>query len=1177
MSIYVGDKKFDLHYTTTGNKVNRSVFKGENKLWPLYEFSFYDGSMQKNIENIPASGQNESIEIRTCEDSWWHKLKFDEVYVFDKAAANSWLRYNATKLNCANTKYHWLSIKPGTNYSFTPSNSDSVQTVSFSDNYNESHNHISNIDNSGGTCKENSYDINMLYEIDKNEWFTDRSGYMYGKQYDEWDHISGASRYNYHFYDLSPSDNTPIIYISQESNSWGSNSQQIEFSCTPYETPAVGGSVKLTWKIYSNTTSGSTIYYGSNIASNNATKELSGEIYGDGYMWITASNPNIELNTGSVEKSISSDGVVTWTMTATWGSNEAKGNNASHSISFNGFPSSVSTSGGSYTVSATCTQVSVDRNNTFTLNVGSRNNWRPGSATCKCMQKGETRTEACCVSTSSSFSSCNTSVTISFDSVSAGDKTYYLSVSTSSIKDSGSFTVTSYYSQSSSSGGSATVYAKCPDSGKITSRSVSQDSMSGGSGGVGFSVSCTGDETISPSSVSSSELSGYSKTISVDAHSSSSSGDGTITVTQYESGKTATITHVYEPVDPAFSETFSYRITLFDNSSDASNESVTSGTSNITIGSSTTSTTVYARLEEKCKVTTSAGIAPNGDPNTAKTSYDYIVIKSSAVSRSGVTLNDFTSFSFSGGNDVNGNSNWHESGSISVSSSYISLSISGTSNSDKDNDNKYCEMEMVSDNVSTITACDNNSDAFSFTFSLNEITNNGGYNRTGKFTASFNGAYASCNWSQTSSVESSSSTSPITGKSSSISVSLSNGNFAENGISESSNGRYTVKVKTLSDFYGNYNAQFVEGMPGDYDMSLASGIMQDYTLSSSTSSVKFGVTVTGTKYFTQYKDGSNILSSRTVTATASYSYNGETETVTTSQKTQNVCLVKDSTTGEITSPGVTWTDSEKAPTLYSDYNPKNGASTTVSIVNTTSGNTTATKTIYFYATLDADTSKQITFSITWPKATTVETSWKYTVEISIEISNDCSNTSYYISINGEKKGSDVSVSPGGSNTITYESESITTNSTSATVALYKSTGEVAADYGTQTFTPTSNKLTKTYTENCTPVIPNYIISIDETSYTTCPGSTLNIQFTIRDDDYNYYNINDISNSHISLSDDGWTLSNINYSNNVNSFTVKSSNIDGDEGKVEICVANDKFAYITITNKTQYICGGIKKS
>ena len=339
---------------------------------------------------------------------------------------------------------------------------------------------------------------------------------------------------------------------------------------------------------------------------------------------------------------------------------------------------------------------------------------------------------------------------------------------------------------------------------------------------------------------------------------------------------------------------------------------------------------MYARLEEKCKVVTSSGTAADGDPNTPNTSYDYIVIKSSAVSRSGVTLNDFTSLSFSGGNDVNGTSCWSESGSISVSSSYISLKITGTTNSDKGDGSKYCEMKMVSDNTSTITACSKNSDAFSFTFSLNETTNTGGYERTGKFTASFNNAYASCNWSQTSSIESSITTSPITGKSGSISVSLSNSNFGENGITES-NGQYTVNVKTLTDFNGNYNAQFVEGMSGDYDMKIASGITQNYTVTSSTTSVKFGVTVTGTKYFTQYKDGSNISSSRTVTATASYSYNGETKTVTTSQKTQNVCLVKDTNVGEITSPGVTWTDSEKAVILYSDYTPKTGASTTVSM------------------------------------------------------------------------------------------------------------------------------------------------------------------------------------------------------------------------------------------------------
>ena len=501
------------------------------------------------------------------------------------------------------------------------------------------------------------------------------------------------------------------------------------------------------------------------------------------------------------------------------------------------------------------------------------------------------------------------------------------------------------------------------------------------------------------------------------------------------------------------------------------------------------------------------------------------------------------------------------------------MKITGTTNSDKGDGSKYCEMKMVSDNTSTITACSKNSDAFSFTFSLNEITNNGGYNRTGKFTASFKNAYASCNWSQTSSIESSITTSPITGKSGSISVSLSNSNFGENGITES-NGQYTVNVKTLTDFNGNYNAQFVEGMSGDYDMKIASGVIQNYRVGSSTTSVKFGVTVTGTKYFTQYKNGSDISSSRTVTATASYSYNGETKTVTTSQKTQNVCLVKDTNVGEITSPGVTWTDSEKAPTLYSDYTPKTGASTTVSIVNTKSGNTESSKTIYFYATLDADTSKHIDFSITWPKSTPVKT-WKYKVEISISISNDCSSTSYYVSINGEKKGSNVSVSPGGSNTITYESASITTDSASATVALYKSNGEVVADYGTQSFTPTSNKLTKSYSENCKPKTPNYKLNVS-TSYTICPNTSLTIEFTIVDDDKNYYDINNIANSYVDLPSDNWGWDDTaTYSNGVNKWKVKSSKTAGEDGKAEICV-NGKSTYITINNENAYVCGGIEK-
>ena len=362
------------------------------------------------------------------------KLKYNEIYVFDKTSDDSWLKKKATKFNCKNVdnvekvKQHWLSVINGTNYSVNPDNSDSKQTISFNDHYNKNNVHISDISNSGGTCKENVHDIDMLYTIDKNEWFIDRSGYMYGKQYDEWDHISGSTRKDNHFYDLSPSDNTPTIYISQLANSWGNNKQHIKFTCSSENVSASGGDVTLTWQIYSNSTSGTTIYYGSNIASNNGTKEYYGEIYREGYMWITTSNPNVTLNTNSVKKTIYENGVVTWTMTATYSSNESLENSSSstHNISFKGFPSSIDANGGTYTISAVCAHDSTNIENVFTLNLSSKNNWRPGSAICKCNQDGNTTLTDCCVSTSNSFDPCKTSVTITVKPISSSNKKYII-------------------------------------------------------------------------------------------------------------------------------------------------------------------------------------------------------------------------------------------------------------------------------------------------------------------------------------------------------------------------------------------------------------------------------------------------------------------------------------------------------------------------------------------------------------------------------------------------------------------------------------------------------------------------------------------------------------------------------------------------------------------------------
>ena len=1184
MSIYVGDKKFDLHYTTTGNKVNRSVFKGENKIWPLYEFSFYDGSMQKNIENVPASGQNKSIEIRTCEDSWWHKLKFDEIYVFDKELSSSWLRYDAINLNCQENpiKTHWLSVTKGDNYSINTENSDDRQTISFSDNYNN----ISNLNNSGGTCNENLHDINMNYKIDKNDWFVSRSGYMYGKQYDEWDHISGTTKNYYHFYDLSPSDNTPIIYIYQVANSWYNSDenkefeQKIEFTCTPIETSVVGGEVQLTWKIYSLSSSGTTIYYGSNIASNNSTEETFGEVYAKGYMWITASNPNITLNTDSVKKSISSDGVVTWTMTAKWGSNEALGKNASHTIAFNGFPESIPFNiDSTYNISATCTQISKDRENIFTLNISSKNNWRPGSATCKCSQKGETRQIQCYVNDTNSFNDKKTSITINVNKVEPGKKAYYLSVDKSSITtQNNNFTVKSYYIQDSNSGVTITVYAQCEDGDIVTSRSITQEPNLGGTGGLGFTVACNdGQETITPNNVKTDELNAdFTKTITAEAHSIlGDTINNVITVTQNESGKIITLVHI---ADPAVEHKYEYRILLFDNKSNVQDITNKNGISNITLSSNINETTIYARLEEKCTSVTDTGVCEidNNDTMNIYKSYDYIPIKSTVVSHSGVKLSDFTDFTFSG------DENWSISNK-SWGDKYITITLSGSVN-DSSSSIKYCSMNMLSDTTSTIlpNVCDKDTDAFWFKFSLNEITSTGGYTRTGTFLANYNDvAKAICNLSQTSSVTSSSTSTSITGKSKDISLSFdpSDAFGKKDDISES-NGEYTVYVKTLTDFYANSDPGFVEGLDNGYEINVAEGITQDVTVDNYTESVKFKVVVKGYKYYTQYEDeNKNKTNSRSVTVTASYEYNNKETSITTSTKTQNVCNKVDNTQKyEVSNPSITWTASEQNTSLYTDYNPKSGVETTVSINSKISGSTSEDKTIKFTATInDTDVSKD--FTITWPKTAIISTSWTYTINIDISLTNKCQSSNFYITIDDTKiDDTEVTVNSGSSNTISYTSEEITATEVKPTIKLYKNGTEIE-DYGENKFTITANTLYKSYSENCEDTTQYSIKVIGGPDFTTCPGTTVEIQFKITDGT-NYYNFN--GNGTPVINNDKFAINEyISYKDTINTIKVTTSDTDGDTGKLTISVnvngSDDTVTKdINITNSITYTCGGIEE-
>ena len=447
-----------------------------------------------------------------------------------------------------------------------------------------------------------------------------------------------------------------------------------------------------------------------------------------------------------------------------------------------------------------------------------------------------------------------------------------MSVDKSSITtQNNNFTVKSYYIQDSNSGVTITVYAQCEDGDIVTSRSITQEPNLGGTGGLGFTVDCNdGEEIITPNNVKTEELNtDFTKTITAEAHSIlGDTINNVITVTQNESGKIITLVHI---ADPAVEHKYEYRILLFDNESNVQDITNKNGISNITLSSSTTQTTIYARLEEKCTSVTDTGVCEIGDPMNIYKSYNYIPIKSTVVSHSGVKLSDFTDFTFNG-------EKWSKGDPV-YNDSYITIILSGSANNDSSPSIKYCSMNMLSDTTSTIlpNVCDKDTDAFWFKFSLNETTNTGGYTRTGTFSANYNNvAKAICNLSQTSSITSSSTSAPITGKSDDIDISFDPSDTLDFGKSriEESNGEYTVYIKTLTDFYANSNPEFVEGLSNEYEISAAQGVTEAVTVNSSTDFVTFKVVVKGQKYFTPSEDEQkNKTNSRSVTVTASYKYN----------------------------------------------------------------------------------------------------------------------------------------------------------------------------------------------------------------------------------------------------------------------------------------------------------------
>ena len=194
------------------------------------------------------------------------------------------------------------------------------------------------------------------------------------------------------------------------------------------------------------------------------------------------------------------------------------------------------------------------------------------------------------------------------------------------------------------------------------------------------------------------------------------------------------------------------------------------------------------------------------------------------------------------------------------------------------------------------------------------------------------------------------------------------------------------------------------------------------------------------------------------------------------------------------------------------------------------------------------------------------------------MTNSCSESTFYLSINNENKTStEVTVLAGSSNTIRYTSESISTDSVAATVQLYKKDSDadiLVDDYGSTTFTIESNNLNKQYSENCESVETKYFITITSTNHTTCPNTSVAVTFTITDSDNKYYNYNNLGT--YDISNDKFKVNEyISYDDSTNTIKVTTSGTDGDTATLTIKVG-DTNETVTITNKITYTCGGIEE-
>lgn len=947
MSIYVGETTTDLNYLMNNDTVSASVYVGNDHVWPLYEFSFYDGTMQKTIDNIASNGTEKSFTLRTCEDSWWHKLNFDVHYTFlsgrtTTPAVGQWLNRFAEDF-IVDTTTHWIETSVATG-SISPANSVTVQSVEFADNY-------SSFD--GGTCVSTAHDIEISCKVYPNQWFLPREGKLHCVQYDEWGNKSGGQVGNAMI--ATPSDNYPTIFFTQVANAWGTNAQTVEFSATPATTGPQGGKVNLKWKIYSDSTSEYTIYYGDDIASNNTSKD-GAEEYAVGKMWITINGSSaLSFDNNATYNATTKE----WTATATWADNSASGSNASHNIVFD-TGSAVGTEGGDRTITAKCVQSSLPRYATITLNVGDKNNWRPASSSKNLTQEGETIETTCYVSLSNDFTDEKTSVTVNFPAIPEPTKNYSLSLQNSSLTqvgpEAGSFNVISYYTTESVDGKSVTIYAKCPDGENTASTTITQASLGASKVAVDVSADCVdGTESVTASKTSST----YVATISYSEHSTPGEYDDEIVVTQEGSGNTLSVVHIAKA---DIKKTYSYRVVI----STAENATTTRGS--FSILASGTSQTLYGRLFESCYCTID-NVYSKDD------SYDDKAISWATNSESGAALAS-VSFSLSGGNNVSGTKVWSLSVVTPTNSNATAceLQLTGSKNDDASSEliRGTVDLSIVEDTYTTIG--NSLGSTASFKVKATRPLYTGGFTRSGSVEGEYQNAYTSSSFVQYSSVQQTATGNSEIASNLSLSCTTNYSGFTATSTETSTAGTYNIVIKVSSVWSAGSDAATTGW--SNIKLSYVSPSTGTYSVSTSDvdSNVTLKVSAKGTKTYLSDSSGN---SSRNITCTVSYD-----DSVTCKAKKQTI-VVGTGAESDISGLTISWTqntNSSLAGSLTKKDSSSNNYWAELPIIKGVSGaendiQGTVTATVSGY-----EVSK--TFTITWPAGgytPPASTNWTLTV------------------------------------------------------------------------------------------------------------------------------------------------------------------------------------------------------